>query len=221
MDANTLKSKGLWRSLAGVWVRAKQSQFRGRCVPQAAVPVAAPMCTNKANLQRAGLRRALSGWACAQFAKQSQFAPDGQAGLLLRSSVQNKANFLGAWGEARVLWKRSYDELDTQKALAKQTQSAAPRAGRAIAGTCCTNEANFPAQAEMGAGSKAVELPLGSSVPNKANSPTGRAVTGSGCTNKPNFHPAKGRGGKQGLFLAAIPQTPYSFRSGTGYGGTL
>jgi hypothetical protein len=33
--------------------------------------------------------------------------------------------------------------------------------------------------------------------------------------------PAKGRGGKQGLFLAAIPQTPYSFRSGTGYGGTL
>jgi len=154
-------------------------------------------------------------------AKQSQFAPDGQAGLLLGSSVRNKANFLGAWGEARVLWKRSYDELDTQKALAKQTQSAAPRAGRAIAGTCCTNEANFPAQAEMGAGSKAVELPLGSSVPNKANSPTGRAVTGSGCTNKPNFHPAKGRGGKQGLFLAAIPQTPYSFRSGTGYGRTL
>jgi hypothetical protein len=40
----------------------------------------------------------------------------------LGQSVRNKANSSRAKGRASTLWKKSYDEFDTQKASAKQSQ---------------------------------------------------------------------------------------------------
>jgi hypothetical protein len=67
---------------------------------------AGPVVRNKANLPSAGRNR--RGPARSP-------APLGQ-------SVRNKANSTGATRRTSALWKKGYDELGVQKALAKQSQ---------------------------------------------------------------------------------------------------
>ncbi len=93
-------------------------------------------------------------------------------------SMLNKANSAGATWRASTLWKESYDELDLQKASAKQSQwpdrQRWARGGRAAGVAGGTRRAKQSQFARTGrrsrrlAGPQAVEPP-GPSVRNKAN----------------------------------------------------
>jgi hypothetical protein len=93
-------------------------------------------------------------------------------------SVRNKANSARATWRASTLWKESYDELDSQKASAKQSQSPDgqqwARGGRTAGATGGARRAKQSQLARTGrksrrpAGPQAVEPP-GTSVQNKAN----------------------------------------------------
>jgi hypothetical protein len=72
------------------------------------VPPTAPIVRNKANLPRLGRRRCRLPGPCSLAA--------------LGTSAPNKPNCPEASGEASILQESSYDELDAQKASAKQSQ---------------------------------------------------------------------------------------------------
>jgi hypothetical protein len=93
--------------------------------------------------------------------------------------VQSKANSAGAARKASALWQNSYDELDSQKTWAKQSQLpyvqgwARPNKGAGPAsGTHCAKQSQFLMGEQEGAGTgKLVHAGAEQSVRNEANSP--------------------------------------------------
>ncbi len=109
------------------------SDSHGRGLATLPVSPVGPIVLNKANLPCTGRQgRGLVG--------PESLPPLG-------TIAPNKANSPRAMGRASTSWKKSYDELDTQRASEKQSQfphgQSWPRAGKAAGSTRCAKQSQF------------------------------------------------------------------------------